>query len=102
MSSAKPHLLHILNSAMQDWIPDRRQELIKQYRASGQFQSEEQIAYQLSLDITEEYYDKVCDMILNDPGLGRIEERLSDLLVFQALTGKIIGQVYEILYFEHL
>ena len=32
MSSVKPHLLHILNTAILDWIPERRKELMKQCR----------------------------------------------------------------------
>ena len=67
ISSAKPHLLHILNCAMLGWMPDRRKELLKKYKAEG-IQDADEIAYNMNKAMTGEYYDKVCDWIMIDQG----------------------------------
>lgn len=100
MRSAKPHLLHILNSAMKDWIPDKKKELLKQYRADGL--NDEDISIVLKKAITEEYFDRVCQLIYEDQGIERLggkKEGIVELLVNQARTAKIIGEAVQ--QYEH-
>ena len=85
----QPHLLHILNMAMQDWIPERRHDLIKQYKIRG-IVDEEDIAFNLNRDVTEEYYSRVCKLIQSDQGIDRLGSGIANLLVGQAQTAKII------------
>ena len=71
MSSDKPHLLHILNAAMQDWIPERRKDLIKQYRQDRSVDDDEDMAYQLEQTIKEEYFQRIVKLIYSDQGIDR-------------------------------
>ena len=41
----------------QDWIPERRHELIKQYKIRG-IENEDDIAFNLTKDVTDEYYSR--------------------------------------------
>ena len=94
ISSAKPHLLHILNAAIQDWIPEQRQELLKEYRSRG-ITDEDETAFLLKKDIAQAYYERVCQMILNDKGIERLGSGVAQLLVNQAQTAKIIEEVID-------
>ena len=81
---------------MQDWIPERRQELIKLYKSQGK-EDEDEISFLLKQDITNEYYERVCQLILSDQGISRItgEESLALLLIDQARTAQIVNQVID-------
>jgi hypothetical protein len=94
MSSVKPHLLHILNTAILDWIPERRKELMKQCRQQG-ITDDEEMSYELEQTIKEEYFERIIKLIYSDQGIDRIggKDGLAELLVSQAMTAKIINDV---------
>ena len=83
----------------QDWIPERRHELIKQYKIRG-ITKETEIAFNLTKDVTEEYYSRVCKLIQSDQGIDRLGEGIADLLVGQAQTAKIIQVHLAYIFFE--
>ena len=96
MRSLQPHLLHILNSAMQDWIPSRTNELMKQFREQG-IEEEDELQFNLERTINNEYFDKVTKLINSDVSIERVTggqgNGMAELLINQAQTAKIIGEV---------
>ena len=99
MRSLQPHLLHILNSAMQDWIPSRTNELMKQFREEG-ISDETELQFRLERTINNEYFERVIKLIADSASIARVtghegmpHEGVNHLLISQAQTAKIIGEV---------
>ena len=99
MRSLQPHLLHILNSAMQDWIPGRTNVLVKEFREEG-ITDPDELQFRLERTINNEYFDKVTELIDNSMSIARVtghegmkDKGVNQLLINQAKTAKIIGEV---------
>lgn len=95
MSSAKPYLLHILNTAMQGWIPEMRRQLISDLRATKSL-SENDILEQTKAAITQEYLDKVCKLIYADSGISKLGPSIADLLVCQVRTAMVVSGIIDL------
>ena len=91
MSTAKPHILHILSSGLHGWFMERKQDILNQLRKEETPEEEiDNRAYQI---LKREYLERVCEGVRKDQGIDSIGVGITELLVEQVKTSLIVDEI---------